>query len=451
MLSVHSRLAIGALACSALVSSALAQAVRIVTPAGDLDFADLQPAVDAAAEGAVLLVAEGSYGAVSIDGKSLSIFAVPGADVEVAGAVEIANLLEHQVVVIDGLDFTSLAFGATSATLTVDACQGFVRFQDCTIPGGTLVGDFDCDPFDAGAGAKVTASRNVAFLACELEGTEGEYMDPFFYPDCLAGSSGPGLHAVQSRVALYDCVIRGAEGGNAGHFSAPGARGIEADEAELYASGGEVHGGRGGNAVQLPGEYARGGDAVWLSAESVFDAVDCDLFVGFGTPPGELVTGTGFYNPLPTVARSIHTDSVVPAGTALSVSYSGEPFDLVWPSLSAGPGHQFLAGFWGVWLTHYPNFIPKSPLGVASASGDLSYTLHGTQVAPGSAHRRFVLQTLVAATWDHRFLSGARHVLILSTTEGPDCNGNGASDFVDIVTAASLDTNHNLIPDECEP
>jgi choice-of-anchor C domain-containing protein len=49
------------------------------------------------------------------------------------------------------------------------------------------------------------------------------------------------------------------------------------------------------------------------------------------------------------------------------------------------------------------------------------------------------------------FLAGARHALILSPTVGPDCDGNGTSDYLDVITGASPDENHNLIPDACEP
>lgn len=35
-------------------------------------------------------------------------------------------------------------------------------------------------------------------------------------------------------------------------------------------------------------------------------------------------------------------------------------------------------------------------------------------------------------------------------TEGPDCNGNGVPDEIDIASGYSLDLNGNLVPDECE-
>lgn len=78
-------------------------------------------------------------------------------------------------------------------------------------------------------------------------------------------------------------------------------------------------------------------------------------------------------------------------------------------------------------------------------------TLPVGPTATGAAHRQIVFQGLVSAAAGHRFLSSARHVLALSPTVGPDRNANGTSDYLDVISGTSADTDHNLVPDECEP
>ena len=82
--------------------------------------------------------------------------------------------------------------------------------------------------------------------------------------------------------------------------------------------------------------------------------------------------------------------------------------------------------------------------------GDGAFMLPVGVTSPGLSHRRMVVQGLVGASWGHRLLSEARHVLALSPVDGPDCDGNGVSDYVDVLLDGAPDTNGNLVPDSCE-
>lgn len=441
-------------ACALLTVLASAQGVRVVTPAGDLNFTDIQPAVDAAGEGDVLLVAEGSYSAFTIDGKSLSIHALPGAAVVLQGSASVVHLGPDQCVLLDGVRVHA-ADG--NVALRLHDNEGLVRLQDCELRGGG-------DPGNSGgglAGIEIIDCAGVALLQCDVLGGIGLAGLEDYFP---ATDGGPGIVVERGAVALHESTALGGEGGRYDCFDMmycyyqPGRGGRAvvtvyepqgALTSEVFTSGSHVQGGDGGIKYYKYNYIGQawGGDAVYLAANTVLDAVDC-TFVG-GTPNGDAVVGPGSFNPLPTKARSVQAESLVVADQSLDVTYQGEPLDTVWVSLSAEAGHFFQAGSWGVWLTGYPSFIPKSPLGAASPLGDLSFQLHGTHLAPGSARRELVFQGLAAATWGHRFLSGARHVLVLSPTVGPDCNGNGVSDYLDVIQGTSPDANHNLIPDEC--
>ena len=39
--------------------------------------------------------------------------------------------------------------------------------------------------------------------------------------------------------------------------------------------------------------------------------------------------------------------------------------------------------------------------------------------------------------------------VVLDRESGPDCNGNGVQDYIDVIEGLAPDLNHNLIPDTC--
>src|SRR5689334_20349069 len=59
--------------------------VTVVAPSGG-EYADVQPAIDAAADGEIVLVRAGSYGPFTVSGKSVHVVADAGAVVDVNGA-----------------------------------------------------------------------------------------------------------------------------------------------------------------------------------------------------------------------------------------------------------------------------------------------------------------------------------------------------------------------------
>ena len=431
-------------------SPALAGGVRIVTAAGELNFSEIQQAVDAAAEGDVLLVAEGSYGGFAVDGKSLSVFAVPGADVRVACSVHIRNLAAGQTVVLAGLQVVSSLGGCgNNGMLWLEDNQGFVRVQDCSFTGWS--GSYTTECISAIPGNDATwiiDCASVALLDTTLTGGEGEWQDSY-NGTCDAAEGGLGLLAVRSNLALYECGITGGLGGQAKYHAGVGGAGVEAVDSEVFASGGWIQGGAGGlNYDSGIYTYATGGDALSLTAGSLH-SMDCVVSGGPGQPPGQILTGTGSYNVLPAQARSLQGPTVVVSGTPFSANYAGVAGDLVSVSLAEEPGHLLLLALSGVLLTPFPATW-LGPYGVASANGSLSFPLSFAPLAAGEPHGSLVVQGLAGAAGG-QFLAGARHALVLSLSIGPDCNGNGTSDYLDVITGHSPDTNHNLIPDTCEP
>jgi hypothetical protein len=133
------------------------------------------------------------------------------------------------------------------------------------------------------------------------------------------------------------------------------------------------------------------------------------------------------------------------------MTYQGAAGDLLWLLLSTQPGQTYRPAAHGVQLTSAPGSVPWGPLGKASETGALAFTLQLRDLPPGAAEGELVIQGLASAGSSERRLSGARHVVVLSQSVGPDCDENGISDYLDVALGASPDQNHNLIPDACEP
>ena len=142
-----------------------ADGARILDAAGDRNYADVQAAIEDAVDGDIILVGEGNYGSLLIDGKGIAVFAAPGEQVRIDGTVTIRNLTWHNVV-LSGLDVQPVEF-ATALTLVNNS--GHVRLLDCTFTGGSDVyaGGF------GGPGASLSTSVGVDFVNCIVQGGNG--------------------------------------------------------------------------------------------------------------------------------------------------------------------------------------------------------------------------------------------------------------------------------------
>src|SRR5690349_16637044 len=107
--------------------------VWVVDAAGAGDFAAIQPAVDAAADGDWLLVRAGSYAAFTLDGRSLGIAADAGAQVQVAGGACVRNLAPRAQVLLLGLSLYAnpAAPGGASQGLLAQDDLGSLHVEAC--------------------------------------------------------------------------------------------------------------------------------------------------------------------------------------------------------------------------------------------------------------------------------------------------------------------------------
>ena len=442
----------------ALASPAFAGGARIVEPTGTQNFATIGAAVAAAVDGDVILVGGGTYPGFTITAKSVSIHAVPGADVAVVSPVAIASLAADQTVVLAGIHVDLPDPATSTPALSITNCAGTVRIERCAFRSADYF-TWLCGTLQPGApGVLVTGSPRVAFQSTQTKGGRGEGLDPFEFPLCApAAPGGAGLVANTSTVALYDCTILGGQGGPSEGTIGRGGPGLALGAATVFTSNGWIEGGRGGTSLlQIPGAHgAQGGDAVTFAAAStLYDVSGAFVPGGGGAGSGGAgPSGANFVGGAPiALAGPARIASVTPLVQAdlstAAVSYHGGVGEQALMLGSLAPAFALSPVVHGTWLVQRSMLLPIVALGATDGQGNLAATLAIPDLPAGSLLQRRHLQSAVRSQ-GMIWLGSQASTVILDRDSGPDCDGNGVSDFVDVVLGTVSDANHNLIPDSC--
>ncbi|MCE9595673.1 MAG: hypothetical protein K8S98_15905 [Planctomycetes bacterium] len=436
---------------------AIAGGVRIVEPTGTANFPDVQAAIAAAPDGAVILIGPGAYPGFSVGNKTLVVAAATLNSVTIDGVVSVTGLASSKRVVLSGL--TLAATAASMPALDVQSCAGFVRVQACNLRGSDGAFGFCGMPPTAGlAAARVQASPRVAFSACTLTGGTGGDFDST--DDCHChppGAGGSGLEAIGANLALYDCTLEGGRGGGSECQPANGGSGGTIDQSTVFASNCSIFGGVGGAQFFQPpiGSGGAGGDALF-QFNANFTYIGSTVTGGSGGfggtqgPSGGTFTGAAFtVTPYPGPARTTAAGPLVGSDASTwSVTFAGAASDSVYALGSLSPAHLFSPPFHGTWLTLRSALLPIVPLGHANAAGVLGATVATGDLAAGSGSQTVFGQTAVRAN-GLVYLGSPTIFVLLDRASGPDCNGNGVQDIVDVIEGTAADANHDLIPDSC--
>lgn len=307
----------------------------------------LQAAVDAAADGDLILVKDGSYGSILVDSKSIRIAADSNQDAVNILSIKISNIAAGQTVEVHGLKQSGLLFGVL---VWIENCAGAVLIQNCD--------------FSLGA-APLLLSNNVYVSGCSAVTVVNTTVDsrtdePLPFPAFA-------INCINSNLYLYNCDLFAGLGAAGVAFEStfgggrimPGAEGpaaIRLAGGNLVASGCLISGGRGGSAGIHPltdfcTDAGDGGPAIQLLPGMVPPSatlVGCETLVGEGgfsgglcaegLPGAEIVKGqSGSFSEPPLFARSLSQTPVVRSGETMTLEYAGEAFDLVWLMHSVQP------------------------------------------------------------------------------------------------------------------
>lgn len=297
------------------------------------DFTDIQPAVDAAADGDVVLVKAGTYGIVRINGKSIVLQGDVGGGTPFIDApvnedgLAILGLAAGQEVVVRHLRIDGVGGG-----IVVQQCVGSVRLEECLANLGTEI--YPREP-----GLKADRAHNLVLLRCTLRGESGK--DNFPWMGDL--DAYPGLTMSLSTIHAYDCTIRGGNGGrNSGtpSWGGDGGDGVSMNGGFLFLSGCQVQGGIGTHEMQFSGV---GGHGIDLDGNADVVVLDSSV-VGGDTedpsqPDGEdFSVGSGStVGHLPGTSLSCVASSPVRESESLALDLSGPPHVPVWFAVSTVP------------------------------------------------------------------------------------------------------------------
>jgi len=238
-------LALGSTTCLVLLASlpALAQTTWTVSPSGPADFTSVAAAVAAASNGDILLIAPGSYGAVTVQ-KSLTLL----------GSQDAASRPTFTILTVESVAVAKLFHLEAEILRISNVNRGHV--EGLVVNSETLIG----------------GARDLYIRGCEFRGAEGFVGAPS-RAAVSVGALGAG-----NRVTIVDSLIVG--GGSADSvigISWPGAPGIQAVVLEgerLNVVGTDVIGGSRLGAGITPGAAAAlfaqmGGGTVTVRGSSI--------------------------------------------------------------------------------------------------------------------------------------------------------------------------------------
>jgi len=363
-----------------------AQNVYVVAGDGSGDFVQLQQAVDAAAQGDVILVrAHGArYAATVIQDKALTIVG-DGAVRPGVEDVVVRNLAGNRDVTLRFLDIAG----------RVEILGGVITIQE---PGLELISNAGCvwledlvicgaDGIPKWGGSEqglpalvVNGSACVVAVDSATEGGSGG--------GSVGGSTYPGGHGgvvTSSQLALHGCSLVGGEGSYESLFPAEqGGIGLECNSATVFTSGSSLIGGDTGNVGGLTPDPTAAGLAV-RDGSDVATLATSITSGGGDAPPGPPIEETGSPSSVEDLAddhRAFKLPPVLRELEPVRLQYRGQPGDLVLVQTSLRPSWMLVPALKGV--QHLGVLIGGQLLGIVPPNGQLGPLVQVPALPPGT-------------------------------------------------------------------
>lgn len=376
------------------------------------DFTQLQAAVDAAADGDLILVRDGTYLApLDILGRSLSIGAEAGAQPQLlsntAAPLRIAQTPVGGSLILRGLGVQDLVLEDNAGTVWI---------EDCDLSGRPALA--------------VANSARVLLVRDTITGGDAFYCPSFPGPYCEF-PSGIGVDATDSTLWVEGSTLLGGKGADEvgldifqpSAIGAPtaGASAMRVQNGSVQVQGSTLSGGEGGSGSPFVGEIftpcwngqnaGHGLELLGASAASLDSSLIggvggsgdvCDSLFGPPTtmPDGEpgqavLFDGASSYQALSGSSPELLADSPLREGESLNATFQGGAFELAALALADSSFSLQLSGLLG-WLHLGPNFVLLGSTGLdASGSGALSFPIPANLLPAGVEGRLLYLQAAV--------------------------------------------------------
>jgi hypothetical protein len=383
----------------------------------------LQAAVDAAADGDILLLKPGSIdlgSTITIDGKGLALIA-DGVGVPI-GRIIVKNLPAGRQVTLRGLTIGKPGQSSTTlhtGALEVRDCVGGIWIEDCVAtaqpsPAGTFGGTFT-----GVSGALVEDSAAVVFLNSRLVGGAGSAEQPSCVIPGYAPASpgGEGLRVTGSTVVMHRGEATGGEGGHdvssscpAGFQGEKGGPGMFVQSSIVHVAGASLLGADKTPATSSPGSglvVADAASSVSLRGSSVLAGIGPPVVDDIVAPPDTVATFTA-------PPRSVHVTSPRREGQPAQLVIDGQAGDLTALFIAFSGSALVVPGKQGVWALGSPFFGPM--LLATNPVGHWVIGFTAGQLTPASLQgQTFLLQLAVHDGSQVLFEGNTTYTLIDST------------------------------------
>jgi hypothetical protein len=391
--------------------------VIVVDASGGGDYTQIQAAIDAASDGDVLLVRNGSYAAFIVDDKALAIVGDTSADVQVVGAASVRNLSASKTAVIEHLSATGAGSGNTVFGLYLSNDHGRIRVESCSFTGAASSGNGQ----DA---VRIDACADVALTSTNATGGSSAT-----YPSsCCHYVGGAGLRATGSTVTIYRSTLRGGSGaGNSDVNGGSGGNGCSASATSLFASGSSFLGGDGGEAgAPSLGESdgGDGGDGIALASSSTAILLQ-DIEQGGAAGPhnpayptsldglaGHARTGAG-YTDLPGSQKRMHTVTPLRENEVFEMTFTGAPGEQVALIVANAADYTLKLSWKGVLLVQHGHPMLSIPVGTIPLGGTLTVQCAAMDLG-GLPSRVLHLQPVFVDPQGNRTIGNPSSTVILS-------------------------------------
>jgi hypothetical protein len=398
----------GVLALVLGFSTSTAAADVLTVGTGPGNYPQIQPAIDAAVDGDVVLVQPGAYVGFTITSKS--VFVLGNGVVGITSPIQVTSSASSQPVVLARLGVPN----GWRSSLSVTSCAGAVRIQDCHFLGAA-------NPTGQGfEGVRINASSNVVFARGDSTGGKGgETSGNSGYNWVVSHGGGTGAVASASSLVVADAQMLGGLP-NTAHTTAtlyPGSIGAGLDIHGGFAlvAGSVLVGPEGGgnsitafqcnHQVGNGGQCGDGGAGLLLQTGTVLvqlgklqggsagsSACLAWYYDGSHGPKYRLSGGSSVATRVTGPARTLVVPSVLVGTSSATAMFKGAPGDLVYVVTNATPHFLFDAALHGVWTLTYPPQL-GAPIGTLDATGNLSASIALPPLQVGETDRTTYVQT----------------------------------------------------------
>ncbi len=402
-----------------LTAPALAGDFHLVDFTGGHGFPTVQAAIDAAQSGDTILVKPPPASGIvrtdgfTVDGKGLTIIGQPMSsslpDVPIK-RVQIRHVPAGESVILYDFDLDLDLTSSRNHVLLVENSAGAVRLESCAIKGQYSA------TVNSRPAVGLALALDVSLFRCEVD-----------------GKSVAGIETTQSRIALYDCEVRGGRGKYGASYTTAiggdGKSGLELKNRSFaWVGRSTITGGVGGdaecihnsNCVSLPGDGGSGavveGGSLCVELESTFVGGSPGTLwytSGPGSSPGG--HGAEISGPnirVPGAHRRLKAPRTVVSGDTTDLELTGLPGEEV--ILFAGEigGHRFLGPLFGALLVNGGYVMAPTVLGTVPASGVFEAKIMLPTVASQDA-TTIALQAMFRTSDTRYRLSPVRQVTVV--------------------------------------